>query len=223
MKFSENWLRPCLTPPLSPRELADALTMGGIEVELIEPAAPPFDRVVVGEVLEVEKHPDADRLTVCKVNAGVAPLTVVCGAPNVRLGIKVPTALGGARLPGIEIRPVKVRGVESQGMLCSAKELGLSENADGLMVLAAEATVGVNLRELLDLDDKLLTTKPTPNRGDCLSVLGVAREVTAVTGAKLTPVSIKPAAISTKDKVAVTLEAREACTRYYGQLVRGDN
>jgi phenylalanyl-tRNA synthetase beta chain len=223
MKFSENWLRTFVNPPLSTRELADVLTMGGIEVEAIEPAAPPFDRVVVGEVLKVEKHPGADRLTVCEVNVGVAPLTVVCGAPNVRTGIKVPTALVGAKLPAVEIRAAKVRGVESQGMLCSAQELGLGEGTGGLMILPADAPVGVSVRELLDLDDQVLTTKPTPNRGDCLSLLGIAREIGAITGAKLTPVTVKPAAMPIKDKLPVALEARGACPRYCGRLVHGIN
>jgi len=164
MKFSENWLRTFVNPPLSTRELADALTMGGIEVEAIEPAAPPFDRVVVGEVLAVKKHPGADRLTVCQVNVGVAPLTVVCGAPNVRAGMRVPTALVGARLPGIEIKAATVRGVESHGMLCSARELGLSEDANGLLVLAPDAPVGADLRKLLDLDDQLHQAHAQPRR-----------------------------------------------------------
>jgi len=223
MKFSENWLRTFVNPPLSTRELANALTMGGIEVEAIEPAAPPFDRVVVGEVLAVNKHPGADRLTVCQVNVGITPLTVVCGAPNVRAGMRVPTALVGARLPGIEIKAATVRGVESHGMLCSARELGLSEDANGLLVLAPDAPVGADLRKLLDLDDQLLTTKPTPNRGDCLSVLGMAREVVAITGTKLTPVVVKPTVASIKDKLSVTLDARAACPRYCGRLVRGVN
>ena len=181
MKFSENWLRTFVDPPLDTRELADALTFAGIEVEEIEPAAPAFERVVVGEVLSVEKHPGADRLSVCQVNVGVAPLTIVCGAPNVRAGMKVPTALIGAKLPGLEIKAAKVRGVESHGMLCSEKELGLCAESSGLMALPPDATVGASVRDVLDLDDQILTTKPTPNRGDCLSILGVAREVAAVT------------------------------------------
>ncbi len=197
--------------------------MGGIDVEMVEPAAPPFERVVVGEVLAVEKHPSADRLTVCRVNVGVAPLTIVCGTPDVRPGIKVPTALVGATLPGGEIKATKVRGVESQGMLCSARELGLSESVEGLMVLAQDAPIGANVREALDLDDQVLTTKPTPNRGDCLSMLGIAREVAAITGAKLTPVVVKPVPVSIKEKLIVTLDARQACPRYCGRLVRGVN
>jgi len=221
MKFSENWLRTFANPPLDTEELARALTFAGLEVEEIEPVAPAFDRVVVGEVVSVEKHPGADRLSVCQVNVGVAPLTIVCGAPNVRPGIKVPTALVGAKLPGLEIKAAKVRSVESHGMLCSEKELGLSAEATGLMVLAEDLPVGASVREVLDLDDHLLTTKPTPNRGDCLSILGVAREVAAVTGAKLeTPREDRIDAAMT-DTLSVTLEAPDGCPRYTGRLVRG--
>lgn len=223
MKFSEHWLRTFVNPPLSTRDLADVLSMGGIDVETVEPVAPPFERVVVGEVQAVEKHPRADRLTVCQVNVGVAPLIIVCGAPNVRPGIRVPTALVGAVLPGVEIKAAKVRGIDSQGMLCSARELGLGENADGLMVLERDAPIGANVREVLDLDDQLLTTKPTPNRGDCLSMVGIAREVAAITGAKLTPVVVKPVVVLIKEKRTVTLDARQACPRYCGRLVRGVN
>src|SRR6476660_673531 len=162
MKFSENWLRTFIDPPLDTGALADALTFAGIEVEEIEPAAPPFSGVVVGEVLSVEKHPAADRLSLCKVSVGDGALSIVCGAPNVRAGLKVPTALVGARLPGLEIRAAKVRGVESQGMLCSEKELGLSAESAGIMVLAADAPLGADLRQVLELDDQLLVTKPTP-------------------------------------------------------------
>ncbi|MBX9810708.1 MAG: phenylalanine--tRNA ligase subunit beta, partial [Burkholderiales bacterium] len=223
MKFSENWLRTFVNPPLSGRELADALTMGGIEVEALEPAAPSFDRVVVGEVLKVEKHPGADRLTVCEVNAGAALLTIVCGAPNVRAGIKVPTALVGARLPGIEIRAAEVRGVESRGMLCSAKELGLSEDAAGLLLLPQDVQPGTDIRQLLDLDDHVLTIKPTPNRGDCLSILGMAREVAAITGARMEAFKIDPVHNAISDTLQVTLDAPQACPRYCGRLVRGVN
>lgn len=223
MKLSENWLRTLVDPPLATQALADAITMSGVEVENVEPVAPAFDRVVVGEVLSVEKHPDADRLAVCQVNVGVAPLTIVCGAPNVKPGIKVPTALAGARLPGMEIKKAKVRGVESNGMLCSARELGLSAEADGLMLLPDAAPVGVDVRELLDLDDHVLTTKPTPNRGDCLSVLGVAREVAAITGAPLAPVATEAVPPSIDDVLPIVLEAPQACPRYCGRLVRGVN
>ena len=223
MKFSETWLRTFANPPLDTEKLAHALTFAGLEVEEVEPVAPAFDRVVVGQVLSVEKHPGADRLSVCQVNVGVAPLTIVCGAPNVRPGIKVPAALIGAKLPGLEIKAANVRGVESQGMLCSEKELGLSTEAAGLMVLSDDLPVGANLREALELDDHVLTTKPTPNRGDCLSILGVAREVAAVTGAKLEAPGERRIDAAISDTLSITLEAPDGCPRYTGRLVRGVN
>jgi phenylalanyl-tRNA synthetase beta chain len=223
MKFSENWLRTFVDPKLSTNELADAITFGGIEVEEVEPAAPAFEQVVVGEVVSVEKHPNAERLSLCQVNVGVAPLAIVCGAPNVRAGMKVPTALVGAKLPGIEIKAANVRGIESHGMLCSEKELGLSDEASGLMSLPADATIGMSVRELLDLDDHVLTTKPTPNRGDCLSILGIAREVAAITGASGEAPPIESVQATIADKLDVTLEAPEACPRYTGRLVKGVN
>ena len=222
MKFSENWLRTFVETPLTSAGLADALTMGGIEVETLEPAAPAFDKVVVAEVIEVQKHPDADRLTVCRVNAGGAPLQIVCGAPNVRAGIRVPLAQVGAKLPGVEIKQAKVRGVESNGMLCSARELGIAEDAAGLLILPADAPIGTDIRKYLELDDQLFTIKPTPNRGDCLSVFGVAREVAAISGSALKPV--KAAAASTlPDKIDITLTDKAACPLYCGRVVRGVN
>src|SRR6476660_6611651 len=211
MKFSENWLRTFIDPPLDTGALADALTFAGIEVEEIEPAAPPFSGVVVGEVLSVEKHPAADRLSLCKVSVGDGALSIVCGAPNVRAGMKVPTALIGARLPGMEIRATAMRGVESHGMLCSEKELGLSAESSGVMALPSDAKVGADVRVVLDLEDHVFTTKPTPNRGDCLSILGVAREVAAVTGAHID--APRPGRIETPiaDTLPVVLEAPEAC------------
>src|SRR5262249_51606744 len=200
MKFSENWLRTFVNPPLSTRELAHALTMSGVEVETIEPAAPPFSGVVVGEVLEVQRHPQGERLTVYRVSTGTAPLDVVCGAPNVKVGTKVPTALPGAQLPGKAIAVARGRGIESNGMLGSGPDLGLAEGAEGLLLLPENAVVGRNVREVLDLDDQLLTLKPTPNRGDCLSVLGVAREVGAVCGASLRALEIRPARVAATEK-----------------------
>lgn len=223
MKFSEQWLRTFVNPPLSTRELADLLTFGGIEIEGVAPVAPPFDRVVVGEVLSVEKHPNADRLSVCQVNTGGAPLTIVCGAPNVRAGMRVPAALAGAKLPGMEIKLAKVRGVESQGMLCSAKELGLSDAADGLLALPADATPGANVRGVLGLDDQLFDSKPTPNRGDCLSVRGMAREVAALSGSTLTPVTTDAVPAAHAEKPAIVLDAPKACPRYCGRLIKGVN
>ncbi len=222
MKFSEHWLRSLCNPPLATRALADALTFGGIEVEQLDPVAPPFENVVVGEVLAVTRHPDADRLNVCEVAAGDKKLTIVCGAPNVRVGMKVPLALAGAQLPGgLAIKKAKVRGVESHGMLCSARELGLAAEASGLLELAGDAVSGADIRGVLDLGDTLFTTKPTPNRGDCLSLHGMAREVAALTGAPLTPPRVSAAEVSIADTLAVTLESREACPLYCGRLVRG--
>jgi len=223
MKFSENWLRTFVDPPLTTRELAHALAMGGLDVEHVEPVAPPFDRVVVGEVLAVEKHPGADRLSVCTVNVGVAPLSIVCGAPNVRAGSRVPTALAGAKLPGIEIRVTSVRGVESHGMLCSARELGLSEDAAGLLELPNDAPIGADVRQVLDLDDHLITIKPTPNRGDCLGLAGIAREVSAITGSSFSPIEVGIVSASLDDTLRIELAAPRACPRYCGRLVRGVN
>lgn len=223
MKFSENWLRTFVNPPLASRALADALTMSGVEVELVEPVAPPFEKVVVAEVLEVQEHPNADRLTVCRVNAGGAPLQVVCGAPNVRAGMRVPLAQIGARLPGIEIKQAKVRGVESNGMLCSARELGLADDAAGLLVLPADAPPGADIRRYLELDDQLFTIKPTPNRGDCLSVFGFAREAAAVTGSALTPPPTAAVQAAASDRIEIVLEDKTACPRYCGRIVRGVN
>jgi phenylalanyl-tRNA synthetase beta chain len=225
MKFSERWLREFVDPPQSLDELARILTMAGIEVEAIEPAAPPFHDVVVGQVLEVHKHPNADRLSVCRVDAGTgAPLAIVCGAPNVVAGMKAPVALVGATLAGVgKITRAQVRGVESQGMLCSAKELGLSDDHSGLMPLAEGARVGVDVRAVLDLDDRLVTLKLTPNRGDCLSVRGLAREIAILTEAPLKlpkPPAVKPAIA---DRRAVRLDAPAACPRYAGRVIRGVN
>lgn len=170
MKFSESWLRTFVNPDLSTDALAHLLTMAGLEVEEQDPVAPAFTQVVVAHVLEVVKHPDADRLNVCQVDAGNGPVQIVCGAPNVAAGLKVPCALPGAVLPGdFKIKVAKVRGVESSGMLCSARELGIAEDASGLLVLPADAPVGESIRRYLDLDDTLFTLKLTPNRADCLS------------------------------------------------------
>ena len=220
MKFSENWLRTLINPPLTTRELADALTFSGIEVEAIEPAAASFEQVVVGEVISVEKHPDAERLSVCEVDIGSSSLTIVCGAPNVRVGMKVPTALVGAKLPGIAIKAATVRGVASHGMLCSERELGLSPEAAGLMTLPADATIGADVRDVLDLNDHVLTTKPTPNRGDCLSILGMAREVAAITGVMATALPHGSVAVTIDDAVSMSLEAPDACPHYCGRLIR---
>lgn len=216
MQFPESWLRSFCNPDLTTQQLADLLTMAGLEVEELDPVAPPFTGVVVGHVLEVAKHPDADRLNVCKVDAGTgAVLQIVCGAPNVRPGIKVPCATVGAELPPgadgklFKIKLGKLRGVESQGMLCSARELGISEEASGLHILADDAPVGVNIREHLKLDDTLFTLKLTPNLAHCLSVAGIAREVSALTGAPLTLPAIEPVKPAIDATVPVKVEASD--------------
>jgi phenylalanyl-tRNA synthetase beta chain len=223
MKFSENWLRTFVNPPLDSAALAHALTMAGLEVEALETVAPPFDKLVVAQVLEITKHPQADRLNVCRVDAGGEPLQIVCGASNVAAGLKVPCALVGARLPGTEIKQAKLRGVDSSGMLCSAKELGLAETSDGLLVLPEDAPVGTDIRSYLDLDDKLFTLKLTPNRADCLSLLGVAREVSAISGVPFTRPEIRTAVVSSDRKIPVRLDAPQACPRYAGRVIAGVN
>src|SRR6188768_3358385 len=192
MQFPESWLRAFCNPPLSTQQIADTLTMGGLEVEDLRPLAPPFTKVVVGEIKEAVQHPNADRLRVCQVDVGQgALLNIVCGAPNARVGIKVPTALVGAELPPGEdgqpfaIRVGQLRGVESQGMLCSARELKLSEDHGGLLELPEDAPLGQDFRDFYQLDDLRFTIKLTPNKADCLSVLGVAREVSALAGVPL--------------------------------------
>ncbi|MGW8270992.1 MAG: YtpR family tRNA-binding protein, partial [Burkholderiales bacterium] len=193
MRVPERWLRSMANPAEDAAALAHLLTMSGLEVESCEPVAPPFTGVVVAAVRAVHKHPNADKLALCTVEtgrAGEAAFAVVCGAPNVRADMRVALAQVGARLPGaggaeVEIRAAKVRGVESQGMLCSARELGLSEDHSGILELPADAPLGRDLREALALDDHIFDIKLTPNRADCLSVLGVAREVVALTGAAL--------------------------------------
>ncbi|OQA33217.1 MAG: Phenylalanine--tRNA ligase beta subunit [Betaproteobacteria bacterium ADurb.Bin341] len=225
MKFSESWLNSFVDPGLSSEALSHLLTMAGLEVEELDPVAPPFGQVVVARIVDIHKHPDADRLNVCRVDVGDGQLRViVCGAPNAAAGLKVPCALPGAELPGgLVIKMAKVRGVESSGMLCSAKELGIAEDASGLLVLPEDASVGQSIRQYLDLDDQLFTLKLTPNRADCLSLTGVAREVAALTGktARFVDVPEVPATITTKRDIV--LDAPEACPLYCGRVIRGVN
>ena len=223
MKFSEHWLRTLADPPIGGDALADALTMAGIEVEGRAPVAPPFSGVVVGKVLSVERHPNADRLTVCRVDVGQdAPVSVVCGAPNVAAGVLAPLARVGAVLPaGLTIRQAAMRGVESQGMLCSASELGLSDDASGLLLLDPDAPLGVDLRRVLDLDDAVLDVKLTPNRADCLSILGLAREVAAITGAPLAPPPLVPVPGGGRARRSVRVEDALACPRFCGRVIEG--
>ena len=222
MKFSENWLRRFCNPAMSTAELAHALTMAGLEVEQVLPAAPAFDGVLIGKVLEVDRHPDAERLKVCRVDIGKgAPLSIVCGAPNVASGVRVPCAVVGARLPGMEIKAAKLRGVASQGMLCSAAELGVSEDASGLWLLPDDAPVGEDLRPYCDLDDQVFSLKLTANRGDCLSLLGIAREVSAITGEKLILPELKPVPVQGAETLPIRLIDKDACPRYAGRILRG--
>ena len=230
MQFPESWLREFCNPPLTSEELAETLTMGGFEVEERRPAAPPFTRIVVGEIKEAVQHPNADRLRVCQVDVGQGDLlNIVCGAPNARVGIKVPTALVGAELPPGEdgkpfhIKLGKLRGVESQGMLCSARELQLSEDHGGLLELTADAPVGTDIREWLRLDDTLLTLKLTPNLAHGLSVYGIARELSALTGAPLHTPAIEAVPPQHDDKLRVKVEAPDLCGRFSGRIVRGVN
>ncbi len=225
MKFSGNWLRTFVNPALTSAELSHLLTMAGLEVEGMDAVAPAFNNVVVAQVLEVVKHPNADRLNVCQVNVGEAqPITIVCGASNVAVGVKVPCARIGAVLPGdFNIKQAKVRSVESFGMLCSAKELGLAETSDGLWLLPDDATVGKTIREYLDLDDQLFTLKLTPNRSDCSSLFGIAREVSALTGTPCQPLDIKVASVASNEKLSIKVDDAAACPAYYGRLIRGVN
>jgi len=226
MQFSESWLRSLVNPELNTQQLGHLLTMAGLEVEAIEPAAAAFSQVVVAEILHAEKHPDADRLQVCQVNVGGSePLTIVCGAPNARVGLKTACAQVGAQLPEFNIKQAKVRGVASFGMLCSSKELGLPnpDAIDGIMELPADAPVGQALREFLDLDDQLITLKLTPNRGDCLSLLGIAREVAALTDHEVDEIDCSPVVASLPDQHPVTIAAETACPSYCGRVILGIN
>jgi phenylalanyl-tRNA synthetase beta chain len=225
MQFSESWLRSFVDPPLASDELARLLTMSGVEVETSLPVAPPFSGVVVGQILSVQKHPNADRLTVCRVDvAKGAPLQIVCGAPNVVAGMKAPVALVGAKLPGeLEINAASMRGAESRGMLCSARELGLSEDHSGLLALPADAPLGRDVREVLALDDRILVLKVTPNRADCLSVLGVAREVSALTRTKLRAPEIKPVQAAIDARFPVKISDASGCGRFAGRVILNVN
>jgi phenylalanyl-tRNA synthetase beta chain len=235
MQFPESWLREFCNPPLSTQALADLLTMSGLEVEDLRPVAPPFSRVVVGEIVEAEQHPNADRLRVCKVDAGEhskdGPLQIVCGAPNARVGIRVPLALVGAELPPADeadskpfvIKLGKLRGVESQGMLCSAKELKLSDDHGGLLELAADAPLGADVRQVLELDDALFTLKLTPNLAHALSVQGIAREVSALTGTPMQASEIPAAKVAHDAVLPVQVLAPDLCGRFSGRVIRNVN
>ncbi|HIC99924.1 MAG TPA: phenylalanine--tRNA ligase subunit beta, partial [Piscirickettsiaceae bacterium] len=226
MKVSKHWIEQWTQPGWCAEEMSEALSLAGLEVDGVEPAAPAFKGVVVGEVLRVDKHPDADKLHVTMVDVGEeAPLQIVCGAKNVRAGMKAPCARVGAVLPGgFKIKKAKLRGVASFGMLCSASELGLAESAEGLMVLPSDAPVGEDLRIYLDLDDPILDVDLTPNRADCLSHEGMAREVAALAGsAYAEPYTLITPEAGFETAIQVAVEAPDACPRYVGVEVRGFN
>ena len=225
MQISEAWLRTYVNPDVNTDTLVEQLTMAGLEVDSVEPAAADFSGVVVGQVVSMEQHPDADRLRVCQVNVGQAePLQIVCGASNVRVGLKIPAALCGAVLPGdFKIKKSKLRGQESLGMLCSEKELGLVAEAHGLMELSDDAPVGVDIREYLSLNDSIIEVDLTPNRADCLSVEGLAREVALLNKLDWSTTVVDTVAVSHQDTLTVKVAAPEACPRYLGRLIKEVN
>ena len=231
MQFSESWLRQYVNPSLDSDGLGHAMTMAGLEVEEQYSVAPAFTKIVIAQILSAEQHPDADRLRVCKVDAGTGQeLQIVCGAPNARPGIKIPCALVGAELPPAEaggkpfmIKVGKLRGVESQGMLCSGRELGLGDDHEGILELPTDAPVGKDIREYLNLDDQIFVIKLTPNKADCLSLMGMAREVSAITGAALCVPKWTVPVASINDKVKVAVENKDLCGRFAGRVIRGVN
>ena len=220
MKFSESWLREYVDPSMTTQELVDQLTMAGLEVDGFDPVAAEFSDVVVGEILEVSQHPDADKLVVCKVSSGDEEHQVVCGAPNARQGIKVPFALVGAKLEDFKIKKAKLRGVESFGMLCSEKELGLSDNHDGLLELPEDAPTGQNVRDYLSLDDAIVDLDLTPNRSDCLGMVGLARETGLINDLDVKEVQISETEAVHEASFEVELAAGESCPRFVGRVIK---
>lgn len=224
MKCSVAWLQEWVKIPFDVKTVAEQLTMAGLEVEAIEPVAANFNQVVVGEVLEVERHPNAEKLNVCKVKVGeTEPLQIVCGASNVKVGMKAPTALIGAQIGELKIKQAKLRGVESFGMLCSAQELGLAETSNGLLELPQNAPIGKDIREYLKLDDQIFEINITPNRGDCLSIQGIAREIAVLTKSNLIFPNIQTAQTTIEDKLEVELINSNACPHYVGRIIRNIN
>ncbi|WP_133131071.1 phenylalanine--tRNA ligase subunit beta [Legionella yabuuchiae] len=225
MKVSESWLREWVNPALTAQELASQLTMAGLEVDAVHPVAGDFTNVVVAEVVSTEPHPEADKLTVCRINANENSLyTVVCGASNVRTGLKVAFAKLGATLPGgFKIKEVKLRGQVSQGMLCSGAELALEESSEGIMELPTDAPVGMNVREYMALNDHILDIDLTPNRADCFSVLGIAREVAALNSMSLPPISATAIKPQLDQTLVIEINATDACPQYFGRVIKGIN
>ena len=224
MRFNEAWLREWVNPAIDTDTLVKQLTMAGLEVDAVEPAAPAFTGVVVGQVESCEPHPDADKLSVCQVTNGTDTVQVVCGASNVRTGLKIPFAQVGAVLPGdFKIKKAKLRGQESNGMLCGASELGLEDLIDGLMELPEDAPVGTDVRDYLQLNDAVIEVDLTPNRADCLSVRGIAREVGVMNQSPLANMNIDKVAPAIDDTLTVTLPDSEGCPRYLGRVIKGVN
>jgi len=226
MKFSESWLREWVNPSLTTEELEAQVTMAGLEVDAVDPVAADFTGIVVGEVVSREQHPDADKLSLCQVSDGSETFQIVCGAANVREGLKIPFAKIGAVLPtpdgkGFKIKKAKLRGVESFGMLCAESEMGMAETSDGLMELAADAPLGADIREYLNLNDSIIEVDLTPNRADCLSVKGLAREVGTLNKVDVTSPVISAVAATIEDTFSVNLKAADACPKYVGRVLKG--
>lgn len=222
MKCSESWLREWVNPNLSREHLCHALTMSGLEIEDCSPVAGIFSGVIIGEIIKITKHPKADKLNLCEVMVGGnQPLNIVCGANNIKMGMKVPVATIGAILPNdIVIKASTIRDIASEGMLCSAKELGLAEESEGILALETSAPIGEDVRNYLKLDDYVIDISITPNRGDCLSIKGLAREVSALTQTPLTELTIAPVQPKLQETYSLTIEAKEACPRYAGRVIR---
>ena len=221
MIISESWLREWVNPDLDTHELAHRLTMAGLEVDAVTPLAEGLSGVVVAEIVAAQQHPDADKLRVCSVNTGSDTVQIVCGAPNAEVGLKAPLAQPGAKLPGgVKIKKAKLRGVESQGMLCSAAELTLSDDHDGLLALASDAPVGTDISEYLNLDDRLIEIGLTPNRADCLSVLGVARDLAVVVDLPFSDEEAVPVEPMISETFSVTVLSPEKCPRYLGRVIK---
>ena len=222
MKFSELWVREWVNPAIGTEQLCEQITMLGLEVDGVENIAGEFNGVVVGEVVECAQHPDADKLRVTKVNVGGERLLdIVCGAPNCRQGLKVACAVEGARLPGdFKIKKTKLRGQPSEGMLCSFSELGISEDHSGIIELPQDAPIGMDLRQYLQLDDKAVEISLTPNRADCLSIRGIAREIGVVNNLAVNEPHFTLVQPTVADKVAIEMSAPEACPRYLLRVVK---
>jgi len=223
VKFSEKWLREWVNPPLSTDDLVSQITMAGLEVDGVEPVADKLSQVVVGEIVDTKPHPNADKLQVCLVSKGDETVQVVCGAPNARVGLKVPFALVGAKLDDFKIKKAKLRGVESFGMLCSERELGLSDQHEGLMELPADAPLGSDINDYLGLEDVVIEVDLTPNRSDCLGMVGIAREVGLMNNLDVCSPEISAVPEVISDKVAVNLAAGTHCPRFVGRVLKGVN